>query len=93
MKEQFDHGDDVCGAAVSVTDTQEEISLWTKNAANEAVQVIAFWIRYINKIPITNLKFHYPCCSMVITDLQAISAYAFLFFLKSCFSALKQFFS
>ncbi|KAK9936689.1 hypothetical protein M0R45_013517 [Rubus argutus] len=39
MKEQFDHGDDVCGAAVSITDTQEEISLWTKNAANEAVQL------------------------------------------------------
>lgn len=41
IKEQFDHGDDVCGAAVNVTDTQEEIALWTKNAANEAVQVIA----------------------------------------------------
>ncbi|KAI7734236.1 hypothetical protein M8C21_011549 [Ambrosia artemisiifolia] len=37
--EQFDHGDDVCGAVVNVRARQEKISLWTKNAANENAQI------------------------------------------------------
>ncbi|KAL8090931.1 eukaryotic translation initiation factor 4E-2-like [Apium graveolens] len=37
--EQFDHGDEICGAVVSVRARQEKISLWTKNAANEAAQL------------------------------------------------------
>ncbi|KAM7271282.1 hypothetical protein ACFE04_030496 [Oxalis oulophora] len=37
--EQFDHGDDICGAVVSVRGKQEKIALWTKNAANEAAQL------------------------------------------------------
>ncbi|KAI3744075.1 hypothetical protein L1987_57148 [Smallanthus sonchifolius] len=36
--EQFDHGDDICGAVVNVRAKQEKISLWTKNAANESAQ-------------------------------------------------------
>ncbi|XP_030474169.2 eukaryotic translation initiation factor 4E-2-like isoform X1 [Syzygium oleosum] len=36
--EQFDHGDEICGAVVNVR-RQEKISLWTKNAANEVAQV------------------------------------------------------
>lgn len=37
--EQFEHGDVVCGAVINVRGRQEKISLWTKNASNEAVQV------------------------------------------------------
>ncbi|KAK9936696.1 hypothetical protein M0R45_013524 [Rubus argutus] len=37
--EQFDHGDEICGAVVNVRNRQEKISIWTKNAANEAAQV------------------------------------------------------
>ncbi|XP_027330919.1 eukaryotic translation initiation factor 4E-1-like isoform X2 [Abrus precatorius] len=36
--EQFDHGDEICGAVVNVRNRQEKIALWTKNAANEAAQ-------------------------------------------------------
>lgn len=38
--EQFDHGDEICGAVVNVRSRQEKIALWTKNAANEAAQVL-----------------------------------------------------
>lgn len=37
--EQFDYGDEICGAVVNVRKNQERISIWTKNAANEAVQM------------------------------------------------------
>ncbi|KAJ1377929.1 Translation Initiation factor eIF- 4e [Sesbania bispinosa] len=37
--EQFDHGDEICGAVVNVRNRQEKIALWTKNASNEAAQV------------------------------------------------------
>ncbi|XP_062093327.1 eukaryotic translation initiation factor 4E-1-like, partial [Humulus lupulus] len=37
--EQFDHGDEICGAVVNVRARQEKISIWTKNAANELAQV------------------------------------------------------
>ncbi|KAK0579318.1 hypothetical protein LWI29_024495 [Acer saccharum] len=37
--EQFEHGDEICGAVVNVRSRQEKVSLWTKNAANEASQV------------------------------------------------------
>ncbi|PIA41371.1 hypothetical protein AQUCO_02200057v1 [Aquilegia coerulea] len=37
--EQFDHGDEICGAVVNVRNKQEKISLWTKNAQNEAAQL------------------------------------------------------
>lgn len=40
--EQFDHGDDICGAVVNVRTRQEKISLWTKNAANESAQVLCY---------------------------------------------------
>lgn len=39
--EQFDHGDEICGAVVNVRNRQEKISIWTKNAINEPAQVIA----------------------------------------------------
>ncbi|XVE51532.1 hypothetical protein DITRI_Ditri02bG0049500 [Diplodiscus trichospermus] len=37
--EQFEYGDEICGAVVSVRTKQEKIALWTKNAANETAQV------------------------------------------------------
>lgn len=37
--EQFDYGDEICGAVVNVRARQEKISIWTKNATNEAAQV------------------------------------------------------
>ncbi|KAK3037388.1 hypothetical protein RJ639_030150 [Escallonia herrerae] len=37
--EQFDHGEEICGAVVNVRTRQEKISLWTKNATNEGAQV------------------------------------------------------
>ncbi|CAN4091880.1 unnamed protein product [Withania somnifera] len=36
---QFDHGDEICGAVVSVRSKGDKIALWTKNAANEAAQI------------------------------------------------------
>ncbi|CAI0452042.1 unnamed protein product [Linum tenue] len=37
--EQFEHGEEICGAVVNVRAKQEKISLWTKNASNEAAQL------------------------------------------------------
>ncbi|XP_065879280.1 eukaryotic translation initiation factor 4E-1-like [Euphorbia lathyris] len=37
--EQFDHGDEICGAVVNVRARQEKVSIWTKNAPNEAAQL------------------------------------------------------
>ncbi|PKU71285.1 eukaryotic translation initiation factor 4E-1 [Dendrobium catenatum] len=37
--EQFDYGDEICGAVVSVRAKQERIAIWTKNSSNEAVQM------------------------------------------------------
>ncbi|XP_057764236.1 eukaryotic translation initiation factor 4E-2-like isoform X2 [Salvia miltiorrhiza] len=37
--EQFDYGDEICGAVVNVRARQEKIAIWTKNAANEAAQL------------------------------------------------------
>lgn len=37
--EQFDEGEEVCGIVVNVRPRQYRISLWTKTASNEAVQV------------------------------------------------------
>ncbi|KAI3800777.1 hypothetical protein L1987_28873 [Smallanthus sonchifolius] len=37
--EQFDHGDEICGAVVNVRSRQEKIVLWTKNAANQPAQM------------------------------------------------------
>ncbi|KAG6483424.1 hypothetical protein ZIOFF_060069 [Zingiber officinale] len=37
--EQFDYGDEICGAVVNVRGKQEKIALWTKNAANEKAQM------------------------------------------------------
>ncbi|XP_042376046.1 eukaryotic translation initiation factor 4E-1-like [Zingiber officinale] len=36
--EQFDHGDEICGAVVNLRAKQEKISIWTKDGLNEAAQ-------------------------------------------------------
>ncbi|CAM8989503.1 unnamed protein product [Rhodiola kirilowii] len=36
--EQFDHGDEICGAVVNIRPRQDKISVWTKNASNEIAQ-------------------------------------------------------
>lgn len=37
--EHYDDGEEICGVVVNVRPKQNRISLWTKTAANEAVQV------------------------------------------------------
>lgn len=37
--EQFDQGDEICGAVVNVRKREDRVSIWTKNATNEAAQV------------------------------------------------------
>ncbi|KAM7257458.1 hypothetical protein ACFE04_013199 [Oxalis oulophora] len=37
--EQFDHGDEICGAVVNIRGKIDKVSVWTKNAANEAAQM------------------------------------------------------
>ncbi|KAG2684887.1 hypothetical protein I3843_10G092800 [Carya illinoinensis] len=37
--EQFDNGDEICGAVVNVRARQDKIALWTRNASNEAAQL------------------------------------------------------
>ncbi|CAA2992615.1 eukaryotic translation initiation factor [Olea europaea var. sylvestris] len=37
--EQFDEAEEICGVVASVRQRQDKLSLWTKNAANEAVQM------------------------------------------------------
>ncbi|KAG2298380.1 hypothetical protein Bca52824_034852 [Brassica carinata] len=38
IREQFDHADEICGAVVNIRGKQENISIWTKNASNEAAK-------------------------------------------------------
>uniref|UniRef100_A0A803MMP2 eIF-4F 25 kDa subunit n=1 Tax=Chenopodium quinoa TaxID=63459 RepID=A0A803MMP2_CHEQI len=58
--EQFDHGDEMCGAVVDVRARQEKISIRTKNAANEFAQI-------------TLCKNWWPC-AVHITSIGAASA-------------------
>ena len=37
--EQFDESQEICGVVASVRQRQDKLSLWTKTASNEAVQV------------------------------------------------------
>lgn len=46
--EQFDEAEEICGVVVSVRQRQDKLALWTKNAANEAVQVLLWTKYYIN---------------------------------------------
>ncbi|CAN7093777.1 unnamed protein product [Brassica rapa subsp. narinosa] len=37
--EQFEHGDEICGAVLNFRTRGDKISIWTKNAANEEAQI------------------------------------------------------
>jgi translation initiation factor 4E len=37
--EQFDEGDEICGAVASVRARQEKIALWTRTATNKVAQM------------------------------------------------------
>ncbi|VFR01546.1 unnamed protein product [Cuscuta campestris] len=37
--EKFDEAEEICGVVASVRPRQDRLALWTKNAANEAVQM------------------------------------------------------
>ena len=39
IDEQFDEGDEICGAVASVRARQEKIALWTRTATNKAAQM------------------------------------------------------
>ena len=45
--EQFDDAEDICGVVASVRQRQDKLSLWTKTAANEAVQVCYYLVNDI----------------------------------------------
>lgn len=37
--EQFDEGDEVCGVTVNIRNGKDRLELWSKTAANEALQM------------------------------------------------------
>ena len=37
--EQFEYGDEICGAVLSLRGMQDTIAIWTKDATNEPAQV------------------------------------------------------
>lgn len=63
--EQFDYGDEICGAVVSIRGKQERIAVWTKNAANETAQVrTASILHYIRKLT--------KCCTNLLTQFNVL---------------------
>ncbi|KAI3495410.1 hypothetical protein L1887_37748 [Cichorium endivia] len=58
--EQFDHGDEICGAVVNVRARQEKIALWTKNAANESAQMSIGrqWKEFLDYNDVIGFIFH-----------------------------------
>ncbi|KAL3741586.1 hypothetical protein ACJRO7_017104 [Eucalyptus globulus] len=58
--EQFDHGDEICGAVVSVRAKQEKIALWTRDASDEAAQMSIGkqWKEFLNYSQKAGFIFH-----------------------------------
>jgi translation initiation factor 4E len=53
--EQFDEGDEVCGVTVNIRAGKDRIELWTKTAANEALQMsIGKQLKQLLDIPDSN---------------------------------------
>lgn len=53
--EQFDEGDEVCGVTVNIRQGKDRIELWTKTAANEALQMsIGKQLKQLLDIPDSN---------------------------------------
>ncbi|KAF8018910.1 hypothetical protein BT93_H3720 [Corymbia citriodora subsp. variegata] len=58
--EQFDHGEEICGAVVSVRAKQEKIALWTRDASDEATQMSIGkqWKEFLSYSPKAGFIFH-----------------------------------
>ncbi|XP_057543311.1 eukaryotic translation initiation factor [Amaranthus tricolor] len=58
--EQFDEGDEICGVVASARQRGDKLSLWTRNAANEAVQMSIGrkWKEIIDVTDKINYSFH-----------------------------------
>ncbi|XP_047332153.1 eukaryotic translation initiation factor 4E-1-like [Impatiens glandulifera] len=58
--EQFDHGEEICGAVVNVRGKQEKIALWTKNAVKEPAQISIGkqWKEYLDYSDTIGFIFH-----------------------------------
>lgn len=58
--EVFDEAEEICGVVASVRKSQDRISLWTKNAANEAVQMSIGrkWKEILGAADKINYSFH-----------------------------------
>ena len=50
--EQFEDGNEICGAVVSVRQRQDRIAIWTRTATNEETQI------HIGKIDLPTLLGH-----------------------------------
>lgn len=78
--EQFDYGDEICGAVVSVRGKQEKVALWTKNAANETAQVYGSTV----VLRLKQLKYLLLSTSLLLSqviDIISLNGYA----MKNCF--------
>jgi hypothetical protein len=67
--EQFDEGDEVCGVTVNIRAGKDRIELWTKTAANEALQMsIGKQLKQLLDIPDSNkigfVVFVSTCCCL-----------------------------
>ncbi|XP_031397754.1 eukaryotic translation initiation factor [Punica granatum] len=58
--EQFDEADEICGVVASVRQRQDKLALWTKTAANEAVQMSIGrkWKEILDVTDKINYSFH-----------------------------------
>lgn len=58
--EQFEEAEEICGVVASVRQRQDKLSLWTRNAANEAVQMSIGrkWKEIIDVTDKLNYSFH-----------------------------------
>lgn len=58
--EQFDEADEICGVVASARQRGDKLSLWTRNAANEAVQmgIGRKWKEIIDVTDKINFSFH-----------------------------------
>lgn len=53
--EQFDEGDEVCGVTVNIRNGKDRLEMWTKTAANEALQMsIGKQLKQMLDIPESN---------------------------------------
>jgi hypothetical protein len=74
--EQFDEADEICGVVASVRrQRQDKLALWTKTAANEAVQVVIISFNQRIYLALVNLDDIFHCinslwCPLSINSIQ-----------------------